>query len=62
MATHFNVARAAQRVSPASEQLHGGIGMANETPVGGYFRRLLTLPLLFGDEDACAESYSRRTV
>ena len=39
-------------------QLHGGIGMANETPVGGYFRRLMTLPLLFGDEDVCAELYS----
>lgn len=62
MATHFTVARAALKVSQDSVQLHGGIGMANETPVGGYFRRLLTLPLLFGDEDACAESYSRRTV
>lgn len=58
MATHFTVARAALKVSQDSVQLHGGIGMADETPVGGYFRRLLTLPLLFGDEDACAESYS----
>lgn len=62
IATHFTVARAALKVSQDSVQLHGGIGMANETPVGGYFRRLLTLPLLFGDEDACAESYARRTV
>lgn len=58
MTTHFTVARAAQKVSQDSVQLHGGIGMANETPVGGYFRRLMTLPLLFGDEDACAERYS----
>lgn len=58
MATHFTVARAALKVSQDSVQLHGGIGMADETPVGGYFRRLMTLPLLFGDEDFCAESYS----
>lgn len=58
MTTHFTVARAALKVSQDSVQLHGGIGMANETPVGGYFRRLMTLPLLFGDEDVCAELYS----
>jgi alkylation response protein AidB-like acyl-CoA dehydrogenase len=57
-ATHFTVTRAALKVSQDSVQLHGGIGMANETPVGGYFRRLLTLPLLFGDED----SYANRCV
>jgi hypothetical protein len=39
-------------------QLHGGIGMAQETPVGRYFKRLLTLPLLFGDEDTAAASFS----
>jgi alkylation response protein AidB-like acyl-CoA dehydrogenase len=54
---HFTIARAALKVSQDSVQLHGGIGMANETPVGGYFKRLMTLPLLFGDEDSCAESY-----
>lgn len=55
---HFVVARAATRVSQESVQLHGGIGMAQETPVGRYFKRLLALPLLFGDEDAAAASYS----
>jgi len=55
---HFVVARAATRISQESVQLHGGIGMAQETPVGRYFKRLLTLPLLFGDEDAAAASYS----
>lgn len=54
---HFVIARAATRVSQESVQLHGGIGMAQETPVGRYFKRLLTLPLLFGDEDAAAASY-----
>lgn len=58
VATHFTVVRAALKVSQDSVQLHGGIGMADETPIGGYFRRLMTLPLLFGDEDYCAESYS----
>jgi hypothetical protein len=47
-------------VSQESVQLHGGIGMAQETPVGRYFKRLLTLPLLFGDEDAAALSLSAR--
>lgn len=58
MTAHFTLTRAALKVSQDSVQLHGGIGMANETPVGGYFRRLMTLPLLFGDEDSCAEMYS----
>jgi alkylation response protein AidB-like acyl-CoA dehydrogenase len=56
---HFIVTRAATKVSQESVQLHGGIGMAQETPVGCYFKRLLTLPLLFGDEDAAAARYSR---
>lgn len=55
---HFVIARAASKVSQESVQLHGGIGMAQETPVGRYFKRLLTLPLLFGDEDTAAASYS----
>jgi alkylation response protein AidB-like acyl-CoA dehydrogenase len=57
MASHFTVVRVARKVSQDSVQLHGGIGMADETPVGGFFRRLLTLPLIFGDEDFCAERY-----
>lgn len=59
LAMLFTVARAATKISQDSVQLHGGIGMADETPVGGYFRRLMALPLLWGDEDTCAESYSR---
>jgi alkylation response protein AidB-like acyl-CoA dehydrogenase len=56
---HFIVVRATTKVSQESVQLHGGIGMAQETSVGRYFKRLLTLPLLFGDEDAAAARYSR---
>lgn len=49
--THFTVMRAATKISQDSVQLHGGIGMAQETAVGRYFKRLLALPLIFGDED-----------
>lgn len=54
---HFIVMRSATKISQDSVQLHGGIGMAQETPVGRYFKRLLTLPLLFGDEDTPAATY-----
>jgi alkylation response protein AidB-like acyl-CoA dehydrogenase len=57
MTAHFIVMRSATRISQDSVQLHGGIGMAQETPVGRYFKRLLTLPLLFGDEDRPAATY-----
>jgi alkylation response protein AidB-like acyl-CoA dehydrogenase len=30
-------------------QLHGGIGMTDEHPIGHYYRRLVTIDLLFGD-------------
>lgn len=49
---HYATVRAAWRVSQECVQMHGGIGMAAETPVGGYFRRLLGLTLRCGDEDA----------
>lgn len=55
---HFVVVRSATKISQDSVQLHGGIGMAQETPVGRYFKRLLTLPLLFGDEDAAMTTYT----
>jgi alkylation response protein AidB-like acyl-CoA dehydrogenase len=29
-------------------QLHGGIGMTDEYPVGHYYKRLLTIEALFG--------------
>lgn len=53
------VLRSSWKVSQEALQMHGAIGMADETPLGGHFRRLLALALWFGDEDealkaACA--------
>jgi len=50
--------RAAFQVSQEAVQLHGAIGMAEETPVGGYFKRLLAISLLFGDEDSALSRYT----
>lgn len=40
------------KVSQEAIQMHGAIGMANETPLGAYFKRNLALALWLGDEDA----------
>lgn len=48
----YIVTRSAWKVSQEALQMHGAIGMANETPLGRYFKRLLALSLWFGDEDA----------
>ncbi len=58
---HFIVTRAATKISQDSVQLHGGIGMAQETAVGRYFKRLLALPLMFGDEDVPLTLYGAST-
>src|SRR5690606_12258263 len=49
---HYASLRAAWRVAQECVQMYGGIGMAAETPVGAYFKRLLGLALRCGDEDA----------
>lgn len=46
------VLRAGWKVSQEAIQMHGAIGMANETPLGEYFKRILALALWLGDEDA----------
>ena len=51
----YVIVRAAWFVSQESIQMHGAIGMANETPVSGYFKRLLALSLWLGDEDDAVE-------
>jgi hypothetical protein len=55
---HYMTVRAAFQVSQEAVQLHGAIGMAEETPVGGYFKRLLAISLLFGDEDSALSRYT----
>ena len=46
------VLRAGWKVSQEAIQMHGAIGMANETPLGAYFKKILALALWLGDEDA----------
>ncbi len=58
---HYATVRAAWRVSQECVQMHGGIGMAAETPVGGYFKRLLGFALRCGDEDAALARLAART-
>jgi len=43
------VGQAARFVGAQGVQLHGGIGMTDEYPVGHYFKRLMVLDVLFGD-------------
>lgn len=57
-AGRYVVTRSAWKVSQEAIQMHGAIGMANETPLGRYFKRLLALSLWFGDEDAALEAAS----
>lgn len=43
--------RAGRHVGGEAIQLHGGMGMTNELPVGAYVKRLMILNTLFGDAD-----------
>ena len=44
------ICRAAQTVGQATIQLHGGMGMTDEMAIGHYFRRLICLQALLGQE------------
>jgi alkylation response protein AidB-like acyl-CoA dehydrogenase len=50
---------AARLVGDSAIQLHGGIGMTNEHPIGHYARKLATLRSSFGDTDFHARRLSR---
>jgi pimeloyl-CoA dehydrogenase small subunit len=50
-AAKVQVGRAARFVGQQAIQLHGGIGMTMEYPVGHYFKRLTMIDTLFGDAD-----------
>lgn len=58
LSARFTCTRAAWRVSQEAVQMHGGMGMAAETGLGAYMRRLLAITLLFGDEDSLAEAFA----
>lgn len=44
------ICRAAQAIGQATIQLHGGMGMTDEMAIGHYFRRLICIQALLGQE------------
>lgn len=50
-AAKIQVGQAARFVGQQAVQLHGGIGMSEEHPIGGVFKRLTHFERLFGDDD-----------
>jgi alkylation response protein AidB-like acyl-CoA dehydrogenase len=50
-AAKVQLAKAAKMVGQNAIQLHGGIGMTEELPIGRHFRRLRVLQTLLGDAD-----------
>lgn len=58
-AAKSRVGRACRLVSQAAVQLHGGIGIADETPVSHYFRRALMIEQELGSTEFHLERYER---
>jgi alkylation response protein AidB-like acyl-CoA dehydrogenase len=50
-AAKVQVGKAGRFVGQQAVQMHGGMGMADELPVGHYFKRLTMIDTLFGDVD-----------
>ncbi len=50
-AAKVRTCRAARFIGESAVQIHGGIGMTDELPIGAYFKRLLAIESLFGDKD-----------
>jgi alkylation response protein AidB-like acyl-CoA dehydrogenase len=48
-AAKLRIGTAARFLGPQSVQLHGGMGMSLEYPVGHYYRRLLAIETMFGN-------------
>ncbi|NQX89864.1 MAG: acyl-CoA dehydrogenase family protein, partial [Halioglobus sp.] len=60
-AAKVRVGKAAQAVGQGAVQLHGGIGMTDEYPIGHYYKRLMMIDMLFGNQDYHATQYERLT-
>lgn len=58
-AAKSRIGRACRSVSQAAVQLHGGIGIADETAVSHYFRRALMIEQQFGSTDYHLDRYER---
>jgi len=50
-AAKVQIGKAGRFVGQQAVQLHGGMGMTDELPVGRYFKRLTMIDTLFGDVD-----------
>lgn len=58
LATRARAAQAGHFVGTQGIQLHGGIGMTEEYPVGHYYKRLLAFSLRHGTEAALVERFA----
>jgi alkylation response protein AidB-like acyl-CoA dehydrogenase len=58
-AAKSRVGRACRSMSQAAVQLHGGVGIADETPISHYFRRALMIEQQFGSTDYHLDRYER---
>ena len=50
-AAKARIGKAGRFIGQQAVQLHGGMGMTDELPVGHYFKRLTMIDRLFGDRD-----------
>jgi alkylation response protein AidB-like acyl-CoA dehydrogenase len=50
--------RALRTIGQQAVQLHGGIGMADETPISHYVKRMLAIELELGDADTVMARFS----
>lgn len=58
-ATKVRIGKAATFIGENSVQLHGGIGMTNEYVIGHYYKRLMMIDILFGDQDYHSRQYEQ---
>ena len=58
LALKVMVGRAEKLIGSEAIQMHSGMGMTNELPVGHYVKRLMIINTLFGDADYHQQLFS----
>ena len=58
-AAKFEVARAGRHIGQECVQLHGGMGMTDEMPIGHYFKRLTAINATLGDRHYHLDRFRR---
>ena len=53
------IGEAGRYIGQQAIQLHGGMGMTDELPLGAYVKRLAAIDILFGDAAYQREQFSR---